>query len=300
MKKKKNRGHRAHIIGIVFGLATLIIIIVSLFLIVRQSIQFSHRTHPIFRWRFDLGDKYSESLPESEGERTVHGYYRNISISNVAGKIRIDGWDEDYYLIKFRKMGPTPRSIRELELTIETRGENLIIKRNAPTGNQGTVSFEIFIPERVGHIRAESVSGSIELFGIHPGVCQELRTVSGRIFTDLSSDLTVESTSGSITFLFQGRMLTAQTVSGSIGGTISNIEPGASMELGSVSGSIKIRADERFSAEVSLRSVSGRISCDFPMTVQREERGRLEGKIGEGLGSLKVKTTSGAIQIGKN
>jgi DUF4097 and DUF4098 domain-containing protein YvlB len=50
-------------------------------------------------------------------------------------------------------------------------------------------------------------------------------------------------------------------------------------------------------AELRLQSVSGSISCGFPLQISEKRRNRLEGRIGAGTVPLAAKTVSGSIHI---
>ena len=299
MRKIRNRGRFAQLIGVALGMLTLAIILVSLVLIVSQANRFVFRWAPLFLWRSIFRGRAEESLREAEGERTLRGDYQNLVVSNLAGRIFIEGWKEDYFLVKYKKTGPNLASIDELEVTIEPRGKSLVVAREMSGLNRGSVEFDIYIPAKTSHIAAKSVSGNIELAHMHERVQQELKTVSGGISTDRCDDLNAESTSGTIGFLFSGERLSVKTVSGSIRGSFRNVKPGGRMDLSSVSGSVTLSVDEGYSAEFSLHSISGSIHCDLPISLTREERGHLEGKIRNGSSTLSVKTTSGAIKIEK-
>jgi DUF4097 and DUF4098 domain-containing protein YvlB len=192
--------------------------------------------------------------------------------------------------------------MNDIEVAIETSGKTLLIMRDInreSSSPRGSVIFDISIPDTVTDIEVHSVSGIIELKKIHDGVSQDLKTVSGKIATDNSEDLTAKSSSGSIEFQFSGKNLSVQTVSGNIRGKCIDISKGGTLELKSVSGSVSIRADKSFNTDLSIKSISGSVSCDFPISGAMQKRNQLEGKIGDGKIPLKINTASGSIKIQK-
>jgi len=319
----KNKGYYVNLLGIIFGIISFLIILLSLTFIIRNRAYIRHRGFSIntliltflpnrqenllsrmrlvrIRGLKRIERELERGFEKIEGEETVIGQYKNITIKNVAGHIRISTWDEDYFLIKYIKTGPTFANIEALEVEVQTDKNSVYVRRNTRIKglkNLGSISFEVFVPDTVVRISAESVSGDIELEGMQRSISQNLKTVSGRIETDNSADLTTKSTSGSITFQFSGKNLTARTVSGRIGGTLTDVIPGGSLDLGSVSGSIHLYTDKKLNAAVSLKSISGSVSCEHPMTVSIKKKNQLEGKIGDGIIPLEVKTTSGSIKI---
>jgi DUF4097 and DUF4098 domain-containing protein YvlB len=302
---KKSKGDNVNYLGILFGLLSLVIIILSLVFLVKDRHIFRGELFPFKRWERAQGEKYLKKFSgreRAEGEEILRGLHSVLDVKNVAGSIEITGWDKDYFLIKYVKSGPTSESIENLMAKIETTKDSISIKRSTADKrlkSRGTISFDIFIPDTVKSISVNSVSGSIELGRMDPGITQSLKTVSGKIETDNSGNLQAGSTSGSITFRFSGSDLRVNTVSGSIRGEMLNMTPGGSLDLSSVSGSIHVDADKTLNAEITLKSVSGSISCDFPVTISMKKRNRLEGKIGDGLIPLSIKTTSGSIKIRK-
>jgi DUF4097 and DUF4098 domain-containing protein YvlB len=48
-----------------------------------------------------------------------------------------------------------------------------------------------------------------------------------------------------------------------------------------------------------LQSVSGSISCDFPVQIIEQKRNKLEGTVGDGSIPFEVKTVSGRISLSR-
>jgi DUF4097 and DUF4098 domain-containing protein YvlB len=135
--------------------------------------------------------------------------------------------------------------------------------------------------------------------GVEPGIDQQLSTISGGINTERSRNLDASSTSGSVHFVSSGSTLNVRTVSGSIDGDIESLANGGAAHLNTVSGSVTVNAFAALDAAVSLHSISGAVSCGFPLTVTDQKKNRLSGTIGKGSASLDVGTVSGSISISK-
>lgn len=300
---KKSKGAFVNYLGTLLGILSLVIIVLSLVFLIKDRRVFRAEKFLFKRWESIEGEKFlrePSGRERAEGEEILREHYSVLDVKNVAGSIKITGWDQDYFLIKYIKMGPNLESIENLRAQIDTTKDSITVKRSTTDNrlkSRGSISFDIFIPDTVKSISANSVSGSIELSRMGPGITQSLKTVSGKIETDNSGDLQAGSTSGSISFRFSGSTLRVNTVSGSIRGEILNMDPGGSLDLSSVSGSVHVDADKTFNTDITLKSVSGSVSCDFPVTISMKKRNRLEGKIGDGLIPLNIKTTSGSIKI---
>jgi hypothetical protein len=287
-----SRGRVINILGVICGILTL--------LIVAGSLSFILRGKPRSRVRRSYSAEVGSQ--KEEGEKFVEGEYERLEVKNIAGEIQIQGWNNDRVHVKYTKRGPTEQSTRNLKVIVETSGNTLHIKRDTLHRNVRdtcSISFEISVPEKITHIEAESVSGNIEITDVGSGISQNLKTVSGKIETSRTADLFARSTSGTVSFDFSGKKLSVKTVSGNIRGNISALKKGSDINLVSVSGSVQVEADKGLDADVTLSSVSGSITCDFPLSVILKKKNRIEGKIGNGNIRFNVSTTSGSIQIQK-
>ena len=237
-----------------------------------------------------------------ENDQSVEGSFTEVEIRTVAGTIDVIGGAEGPVRIHSVKHAPSRAALDGIRVEVRQVGDKLVIeeKRDSPpAGWQRSISFSVTVPRSVRIVRTHSVSGSLSVRGAGPGVDQWLSTVSGSISTDGARDLHVSSTSGSIDFVFAGQLLEARTVSGSLTGTVDSVVPGGSLGLRSVSGSVELKAFDGLDAALDLHSVSGNISCDFPITVVEQKRNRLRGTIGQGSIPLEIGTTSGRISVEK-
>ncbi len=218
------------------------------------------------------------------------------------GSITFAGTEDADVILDTVRTAPNQRSMDALQVQVRQQGSTLIIEEKhdqPPFGWAGSATFDVAVPASVRSIDAKSVSGSISVRGLAPGVSQALETVSGRIDTDQAGDLSASTVSGSVSFVFNGARLKAHAVSGSINGAIDGLARDGSAELSSVSGSIALTAWSGLDAQVSLKSLSGSVSCDFPVVVTAQRSNTLQGKIGTGAARMEASTTSGSININR-
>jgi DUF4097 and DUF4098 domain-containing protein YvlB len=156
------------------------------------------------------------------------------------------------------------------------------------------------VPQGVKRLEAHSVSGSVTVRDVEPGIDRALSSVSGSVSTTAAHNLDASSTSGHVQFVFTGANLNARSISGSVDGEIKAMDKGGSASLSTVSGSVTVRAFPGLDATLSLRTLSGSVSCDFPVTVSEQKRNKLQGKIGSGSASIDASSTSGSITILKD
>ena len=294
------------ILGITLGTIVILVVIASIALLARNHGFFTKWSLPGARfWTerpFRHGGAFNHPLREEKDEQ-VTGSFTAIEIRDIAGAIDIHTGTGDSVGVHSVKTAMFPAAMENLTVGIEKRGDRLLVEERHEAGflmSAGSVSFDITLPKGITVIDAHSVSGSITVHDVPPGISQTLATISGSISTSAAGNLDASSTSGSIQFGFAGSRLNARTVSGSVEGTINSLDPGGSAEVRSVSGSVNLQAYSGFDAVVSLNSVSGGVSCGFPVVVTEQKRNSLSGKIGNGSSRLDVSTTSGTINISKS
>jgi hypothetical protein len=289
---KPNRLGPIDIVGITLGAIAFGLVVASL------AIMVSNR--PFFIGAVDVGG-YMGNAQREERDEEVPGEFTEVEVRNVAGTIEFSGREGGGVGVHSVKTAPTPAALQAIRVQIDPRGNRLVIEevREQAFMSRGSISFSVSIPKSVKLIVAHSVSGSITVSGVQPGIDQVLGTVSGSISTSESGDLDAASTSGSIEFAFAGRDLKAGTVSGSINGEIASIQTAGSVRLKSISGSVEVLAYPSLDASVALSSVSGSVSCGFPITISEQKRNSLKGTIGSGAVPVDISTVSGRISISR-
>ena len=295
----KKRG--LDILGITFGIiAFLMVLFSAAMLIGRRPFSFVREFKTNIRI---LGSTPWSGREEATGEQRVEGDYSEVVIKNLAGNISVDGWDQDHYLLGFKKTGPSEEYLNNLLVGIQTDNDTLTITReyDGPgPSHRGSIAYTLKIPvDKVKELEVNSISGNILCSGMTSSIEQDLHTTSGRIETDNSADLDAKTISGSIVFVFNGKDLDIKTTSGRIEGEISSIDERGSIELRSVSGSVRIAVPDDFSGKLDLRSVSGSVSTEFPIESFTTKKNSLEGTIGGGRIPVDINTTSGSIRIRK-
>jgi hypothetical protein len=250
-----------------------------------------------------------------------------VQLGAVSGEIRVVGADRrDVRIIAEIERGRFETSFTSGRVGIATRsvgGRQSSARYDVivPTGTRviaSTVSGRIEISATGGEVSARSTSGSVEVRGARERVEAtsvsgdiDVRDVTGRIRVEaVSADLEVEQARGE---------LSAETVSGTISIRRSELESlQASAVSGSISyegtlvrtgsyrmnthsGSVMLAVPASSGAMLELETFSGRISSDFPLTMQPGETGRrgrrMEFTIGEGGARVTIGAFSGNITI---
>jgi hypothetical protein len=295
----RSRRTWVEVLGPIFGLLAAALTVYALVHLLWIEPFYSRRSYssPGSRAR---GLYFAPGWKSREITEAVEGRFSNLEIKNVSGPIAIESWSEEFVQVHYVKKARTQELLEEFEIEILPRGDSLSVRplyRTIPGSPFGSVFFDIKLPPSVRKVSASNVSGRIELANVGANIDQRLETVSGRIITELSGDLRAKTVSGSIDFAFDGSSLEAASTSGSIRGHILSLDPGGSVAIETISGSVDLQAFPALDASLKLHSVSGSISCDFPVRISEQRRNRLEGTVGGGAVPFNVTTVSGRIRL---
>ncbi len=190
------------------------------------------------------------------------------TVSNVEGDIRID--------------------VHAASLTTQgTRG-----KLDLDTG-----SGEVRVTDARGDLLLDTGSGNVTLESI-AGRILELDSGSGRITARgvEVEELRLDTGSGRVSLLdVKTRELSLDSGSGSVEVDLSSDVD--RMEVDAGSGSITIGVPPSLGAEVMIETGSGGIEVDVPITMTRNGRRSLEGRLGDGRGRMVIETGSGGVRL---
>ncbi|KPK57957.1 MAG: hypothetical protein AMS21_10955 [Gemmatimonas sp. SG8_38_2] len=143
--------------------------------------------------------------------------------------------------------------------------------------NDVSVEFTVMVPAGVDFI-GRTVNGAVEALGLDGNV--KMFTVNGDI--DVST-----------TGLAQG-----STVNGSITVSMDRADWDGKLDFTTVNGSVTLDMPGDLNCDVSVSTVNGHISSDYPLTVEgRFSPRHLKGTIGSGGRALVIKTVNGSVNI---
>lgn len=219
-----------------------------------------------------------------------------VTIENVAGSVRVNGWDRD----EVEVTGMLGKETKELVFT--------------NTGNRTTIRVEL--PQ---HVR--DVEGSDLVIQVPRSSRVEIRVVSATAaVTDLQGELSIESVSGDVEATGAVREAEISTVSGTIqfktDGTLEKglfktvsgkidvaalLGTAGRFRFETVSGPVDLRLPKRTSADFEVSSFSGDITSDFGEKPTKRDQylpsQDLNFSLGGGGARVSVKTLSGSIHL---
>jgi len=254
-----------------------------------------------------------------------------VSIENMAGTIKVTGWDRAEVQVK-GTIGAGG------ELSFEGTGKSVHIEIEADHNPMGIRSdLDIYVPAAsaveiegfqatitaigvTGSVKAETVNGSITQSGAAKDV--ELQSVNGNVdVTKANGRVKAESVNGSVVLHDASGELEASTVHGklhviggswqraemeSVAGTVrfeAAITPRATLSIETVSGAVQLLLPAGVGAEFAVSSFSGQISNELGPAAQKSGKWTPQAELnfttGSGGARVTVETLSGAIEIRK-
>lgn len=171
------------------------------------------------------------------------------------------------------------------------------VPRGCPT-QLGVVNASAIVSGIAAHVSVKSVSGDITLDSVTGKV--DAKTVSGDLEArGLDGGVSFNSVSGDLT-LAGGSVqdLDAKTVSGKVTADV-DLRCDGSLRVTTVSGEVAVRLPADASAEVDLRSTSGRVRTGFDglRTARSPGSNTVAGTLGAGAGRMTVATLSAPVTL---
>ena len=160
-----------------------------------------------------------------------------------------------------------------------------------------TASGSIDVQDAEGNLDVDTGSGSVELVRVRaPNLRVDTGSGSVRCEDVTADEINIDTGSGGVEVSrASARTIRVDVGSGAVDVALSREAKDVYIDTGS--GGVTLRVPESIGAEVDLETGSGGIESDLPITVNRQERHSLRGRIGDGATHITVSTGSGGIRI---
>lgn len=221
-------------------------------------------------------EKFAETYPfDANG---------TIRLENVNGSVEIVAWDKAEVSLEAEKSARTEEGLQRMHLKIEASNRRLSVKTEMEKkwkfwdNMNAQVHYKLMVPAGVALEKIDVVNSNIEVTGVKGEV--NLTTVNGGVEAGgLSSS---------------GRF---ETVNGSIRVAYAALPAGGSIALETVNGSCKVTLPAGAAFDLSAETVNGRISCDYPITLQKSGRHELRGPVNGGGTRLSLESVNGGLSV---
>jgi hypothetical protein len=231
--------------------------------------------------------RWAKALPAGQWVR-VHNVSGDVTVTATDGD-RVEvvgvrrgggGYDEDDVRVDVHegRDGVTICALWGEESWCDDRGSH-IESHGDGRRHRGHIDFQVRLPRRL-KLLAKSVSGDVEV----TGAGDEVRAGS------VSGDVKLER--------LRTPSVTASSVSGDVEVQIEALTGAGVLKFTSVSGNVSLELPRSFDADVTLKTVSGELDSEFPLTLQGSMgRRNLQGRIGRGGRDLILTTVSGDVRL---
>ncbi len=206
---------------------------------------------------------FAERMHETVRRTIAAGAAPVVRVDNVAGTVRIEGWNKPLVDVEATKYGHDENELRSIAVDVSRQADEIAVATRYGGGvHGGGVRYRISVPSG-SSLRVSNIAGAADLAGV-------------------LGDLDVETQAGEIT------------------ADAGIVRANRSIDLRATTGAIKLTIAPGSSARVEAESTVGNFSSDVPGISQQRQNivgssGR--GTIGSGSARIRLTTTTGAITL---
>lgn len=211
----------------------------------------------------------------------------SIRLENVNGSIEIIAWDKAEVSLEAEKSAKNEDALGRMHLKIESSPSKLFIKTELEKSwkfwdhANAQVHYKLMVPAGVSLEKIDVVNANIHVTGIQGAV--NLDTVNGSIDArELSGPGEFETVNGSIVVAYAKLPASTDEIS-----------------LDTVNGSCTLKLPANAAFTLDADTVNGRVSCDFPITLQKSGKHDLRGIVGTGGPSIELDSVNGSLTVAK-
>lgn len=200
------------------------------------------------------------------------------------GSVRVMGWDRDSVQVtariqaNARSDGAASDLVKDVRITSDGRRISADGVRSWSRGESWSVSYVIYVPRRFD-LRLDAHNGGVAVTG-----------VTGRL--ELSTE------NGSVNLSEVGGDVRARTQNGSVNVELAgNKWDGRGLDAETQNGSVRMGIPASYAATIETGTVNGRMSTDFPITLQGRIGRRMTLPLNGGGTPIRVETTNGSVSL---
>ena len=232
-------------------------------------------------------DRYNSDRPsycEVREETIATGAVNPLDVdAGQNGGIRVRGWDRPDVHMRARvnASADTDAEARQLVagVRIVTGGGSIHAEGPTRSGDGGwSVSFELDVP-RTAILTLHTHNGGISIAEFQ-GTAKFTAVNGGVSLADVGGDIHGSTTNGGVRVDLSGDRW-----------------DGAGLDVETTNGGIQLAVPEHYSAALDTATTHGRVSIDFPVTVNGRINNHVETTLGAGGAKIRAVTTNGGVHI---
>lgn len=208
-----------------------------------------------------------------------------VSVANVQGSIRVEGWDRAEVELTVKKTATGSASLDDVEVAVEPQGDWLHVQTlyQGDSDDSVVVDYCLRVPRQV-HLKS-------------------LRTVNGDIVVrSVEGPIEAHTLNGNIDERGVAGNVTARTLNGSIYVALRALPeaPGA-LQLETINGDVQLLFPTGADADLVLNTVAGRIQSDLPFAARAVSGDTsARARLGRGGVPVRLRTVRGDIRLAEN
>lgn len=215
-----------------------------------------------------------------------------IEIENINGPVHITGWDQDEVKVDAVKSAWNKDRLAEARIEVDSSPDRISIRTQYPNhdhnfnyggdgehNNPASVEYTITVPRQANLDKISLVNGRLEI-----------QDVSGKVHAScVNGRIQARNLQGHVDL---------NTVNGELDASVDQL-PSSGVKLSSVNGRLHVTLPSDANAEVEASTMSGNISDDFGLQVNRHQYvgHSMHGQLGSGGALVKLSNVNGTIQI---
>ncbi len=210
----------------------------------------------------------------------------SIQLGNVNGSVEIIAWDKAEVALEAEKSANSAEGLARIHLRIESTDRRLTVKTEYEKqwkfweNMNAQVHYKLMVPAGVALDKIEVVNAGIQVTGVKGSVV--LEAVNGNI--------EAEDLAGAGEF---------ETVNGSIRVAYAALPAGGRVALETVNGSCRLALPGDAAFDLETETVNGRVSCDFPLTLETSGKRELRGSVNGGGTRVTLESVNGSLTVSR-
>jgi len=201
----------------------------------------------------------------------------------INGGMTIKGWDGSDMLVraKVETWAPSAGEARSIASQVNVLAAGGNIRSSAPEFGRDrgwAVSYEIFVPHRTG-LNLKAHNGGIKI-------------------SDVTGEIDFEALNGGVSLARLGGAVKGKTTNGGLKIELTGTKwDGSELDVSATNGGVSLEVPENYSARFETSTVNGRVSVDFPISVQGRIDRQLSFNLGSGGSLIRAITTNGGVSV---